>query len=139
MVEMCVAKDEWYMFLLVNKSRGADLLVLVGGDGGEDGLGEAEGLHSLAARHRLVRRELAAEVLPDDVNTRLVLVHGVEDDLKAWKGEKGEVQPLSIWIELMVSEKAQLNRVGSTKNRVFSFPSNFKDFSLWSLKGKKKH
>lgn len=57
-------------------------MVLVGGDGGEDGLREAEGLDSLPARHRLVRRQFAAEVLPDDVNTRLILVHGVEDDLK---------------------------------------------------------
>lgn len=57
------------------------LLVLVSGDGGEDGLGEAEGLDPFPAGHGLVGGQLAAEVLPDDVNARLVLVHGVEDDL----------------------------------------------------------
>lgn len=57
-------------------------MVLVGGDSGEDGLREAEGLHSLPAGHRLVWRQLTAEVLPDDMNSRLILVHGVEDDLK---------------------------------------------------------
>lgn len=59
------------------------LLVLVGGDGGEDGLREAEGLHPLPAGHRLVGGQFAAEVLPDDVDARLILVHGVEDDLQA--------------------------------------------------------
>lgn len=59
------------------------LLVLVSGDGGEDGLGEAEGLDPFAAGHGLVGGQLAAEVLPDDVDARLVLVHGVEDDLGA--------------------------------------------------------
>lgn len=58
------------------------LLVLVSGDGGEDGLREAEGLDSLPAGHWLVWRQFTAEVLPDDMNTRLILVHGVEDDLK---------------------------------------------------------
>lgn len=62
------------------------LLVLVSGDGGENGLREAEGLDSFTAGHRLVGGQLAAEVLPDDVNARLVLVHGVEDDLVGqWK------------------------------------------------------
>lgn len=70
------------------KTKAADLLVLVGGDGGEDGLREAEGLDSLPAGHRLVWRQFAAEVLPDDVNARLVLVHGVEDDLKIFKKGK---------------------------------------------------
>lgn len=59
----------------------ACLLVLVGSDGGEDRLREAEGLNSFSARHRLVWRQFAAEVLPDDVDPRLVLVHGVQDDL----------------------------------------------------------
>lgn len=62
--------------------RAAYLLVLVGSNGGEDGLREAEGLDSLPARHWLVWRQFAAEVLPDDMNTRLILVHGVEDDLE---------------------------------------------------------
>lgn len=64
------------------------LLVLVSGHCGEDGLGEAEGLDSFPAGHRLVGGQLAAEVLPDDVNARLVLVHGVEDDLVGHWGEK---------------------------------------------------
>lgn len=63
----------------------AYLLVLVSGDGSEDRLREAEGLDSLPAGHRLVGRQFAAEVFPDDMNTRLILVHGVEDDLKIWK------------------------------------------------------
>jgi len=58
------------------------LLVLVGSDGSEDCLGEAEGLDSLPTGHRFVWRQFAAEVLPDDVNTRLILVHGVEDNLR---------------------------------------------------------
>lgn len=62
------------------------LLVLVGGDGGEDGLGEAEGFHSFAAGHRLVGGQFAAEVLPHHVHTRLVLVHGVEDNLLGQRG-----------------------------------------------------
>lgn len=60
-------------------------MVLVGGDCGEDSLREAEGLHSLAAGYLLVWRQIAAEVLPDDMNTRLILVHGVEDDLEIWE------------------------------------------------------
>lgn len=67
---------------LKTQTRAAYLLVLVGSDGGEDGLREAEGLDSLPAGHRLVLRQFAAEVLPDDVNARLILVHGVEDDLE---------------------------------------------------------
>lgn len=51
------------------------LLVLVGGDGGEDRLREAEGLYPLPGGNRLVRRQFTAEVLSDDVNTRLILVH----------------------------------------------------------------
>lgn len=66
------------------------LLVLVSGDGGEDGLREAEGLDSFPAGHRLVGGQLAAEVLPDHVNARLVLVHGVEDDLVGQR-ERGGV------------------------------------------------
>lgn len=65
-----------------NEAAATYLLVLVSSDGGEDGLREAEGLDPLPGRHRLVWRQLAAEVLPDDVNARLILVHGVEDDLK---------------------------------------------------------
>lgn len=72
--------------VLLKERREPDLLVLVGGDGGEHGLGEAEGLDPVPARHRLVLGQLAAEVLPDDVDPRLVLVHGVEDDLQ--DGEK---------------------------------------------------
>lgn len=72
------------------------LLVLVSGDGGEDGLREAEGLDSIPAGHRLVGGQLAAEVLPDDMNARLVLVHGVEDDLVGQR-ERGGVRSESGW------------------------------------------
>lgn len=58
-----------------------DLLVLIRCDSGEDGLREAEGLDPLPGGDGLVGGQLAAEVLPDDVNARLILVHGVEDDL----------------------------------------------------------
>lgn len=58
------------------------LLVLVSSDGGEDCLREAEGLHSLPTGYWLVWRKFTAEVLPDDMNTRLILVHGVENDLQ---------------------------------------------------------
>lgn len=64
-----------------DKIRAEYLLVLVGSDGGEDRLREAEGLHSLPSGHGLIWRQLTAEVLPDDMNSRLILVHGVEDDL----------------------------------------------------------
>lgn len=57
-------------------------MVLVGSDCGEDGLREAEGLHSLTAGYWLVWRQIAAEILPDDMNTRLILMHGVENDLE---------------------------------------------------------
>lgn len=73
-----------------NKIR--DLLVLVGSDGGEDSLREAECLNPLPTGHRLVWRQFAAEVLPDDVDTRLILVHGVEDDLKKYERTEGEVE-----------------------------------------------
>lgn len=62
------------------------LLVLVGSDGGKDGLRKAEGFHSLPAGHWLVGRQFTAEVLPDDMNSRLILVHGVEDDLCTQRG-----------------------------------------------------
>ncbi len=39
------------MWFSCEELRAAYLLVLVGGDGGEDGLREAEGLDSLPARH----------------------------------------------------------------------------------------
>lgn len=61
---------------------GADLLVLVGCYGGEDGLGEAEGLDPVTAGDRLGGGEVTAEILANDVYTRLVLVHGVKDDLE---------------------------------------------------------
>lgn len=72
------------------RAQATYLLVLVSSDSGEDRLGEAERLDPLPAGHRLVRGQLAAEVLPDDVNARLVLVHGVEDDLNG-RREKSEV------------------------------------------------
>lgn len=51
-----------------------DLGVLVGGDGGEGGLGEGEGLEDAPAD--------AVEVVGlHDVEARVVAVHGVEDDL----------------------------------------------------------
>lgn len=67
-------------------------MVLVGSDGGEDSLREAECLNPLPTGHRLVWRQFAAEVLPDDVDTRLILVHGVEDDLKKYQRTEGEVE-----------------------------------------------
>lgn len=64
------------------KQNGAAyLLVLVGGDGRKDCFGEAERFNALPARHWFVSRQLTAGVLPDDVNPRLILVHGVKDDL----------------------------------------------------------
>lgn len=58
-----------------------DLLVLISCDSGKDGLREAEGLDPLPGGDGLVGGQLTAEVLPDDVNAWLILVHGVEDDL----------------------------------------------------------
>lgn len=82
------------------------LLVLVSGDSSEDRLREAEGLDSLPAGNRLVGRQFAAEVLPDDMNARLVLVHGVEDDLKKWRERKeDEMQPIVVEFLLKNSKK----------------------------------
>lgn len=53
------------------------LLVLVGRDCGEHCFRKGEGLHTVAGRHGLNGRELIAALLTDDVDTRLVLVHGV--------------------------------------------------------------
>ena len=53
----------------------AYLLVLVGRDGGEDGLGEGGGLDAVTGRHRFHRRQLLAALLADDMDTWLVLVH----------------------------------------------------------------
>lgn len=72
------------------------LLVLVGRDGGEDGLREAEGLDPLPGGDGLVGGQLAAEVLPDDVHAGLVLVHGVEDDLE--RAENTRLHPHQIEI-----------------------------------------
>ena len=100
-----------------NKIR--DLLVLVGGDGGEDSLREAECLNSLPTRHRLVWRQFAAEVLPDDVDTGLILVHGVEDDLKKYEKDTS-------WSGANIVSVIWSNGVIMTshKFRTFSSPHN---------------
>lgn len=54
-----------------------DLLVLICCDCGENSFREAESLHSFPGWHWLGGRELTAEVFPDHMNTRLILVHGV--------------------------------------------------------------
>lgn len=59
-----------------------DLLVLISGDCSENSLREAESLYSLPSGYWLSRRQLTTEVLPDHMDTWLVLVHGVQDDLK---------------------------------------------------------
>jgi len=59
-----------------------DLLVLVGCDRSEDGLWEAERLYSFPCRNRFGWRKLAAEVFSDHVDTGLILVHRVQDDLE---------------------------------------------------------
>lgn len=59
-----------------------DLLVLVGCDRSEDGLWEAERLYSFPCRNRFGWRKLAAEVFSDHVDTGLILVHRVKDDLE---------------------------------------------------------
>lgn len=59
-----------------------DLLVLVGGNRSKDGLWEAECLHTLPSGNRFGWGKLAAEVLPDHMDTRLIFVHGVQDDLE---------------------------------------------------------
>lgn len=61
----------------VNEFGVSYLLVLVGRDRGEHRFREGEGLHAVAARHGLNGRELVTALFTDDVDTRLVLVHGV--------------------------------------------------------------
>lgn len=58
------------------------LLVLIGCDGGEHGLREVECFHSIPNRDRFGGRKVAAEILANHVNSRLVFVHGVKNDLK---------------------------------------------------------
>lgn len=56
------------------------LLVLVGCDCGKLRLGERESLYSVG-RQRLDLRQVEPRVMPDDVNTRFVLMHRLQDDL----------------------------------------------------------
>lgn len=58
------------------------LLVLIGCDGGEHGLREGEGAGALPGRDSSHRGQLLSTLLPDDVDPRLVLVHGVQNDLR---------------------------------------------------------
>lgn len=59
-----------------------DLLVLVGGNCGKDGLWKAESLHTLPGGNSFGWRKLVAEVLSDHMDTGLIFVHGVQDDLE---------------------------------------------------------
>lgn len=65
----------------------ADLGVLIGGYSGEGRLGEGEGLEDAPAHAEQVVRL-------HDVETRLVAVHGVQDDLKG-SSAKQLAQPLN--------------------------------------------
>lgn len=62
-------------------------LVLIGRDGGEDGLREDEGAKLLRLE---VEQRGGVVLLLDDVDPRLVLVHGVQDDLQEDKRGKNE-------------------------------------------------
>lgn len=55
-------------------------LVLIGRDGGEDGLHEHEGAELLGLE---VEQRGRVVLLLDDVDPGLVLVHGVQDDLQS--------------------------------------------------------
>lgn len=57
------------------------LLILIGRDSGEHSLREGEGARALPNRDRSDRGQLLSALLPDDVDARLVLVHGVQNDL----------------------------------------------------------
>lgn len=61
------------------------LLILIGCDGGEHGLGEGEGAGALSSGDSPHWGQLLATLLPDDMHPRLVLVHGVQDDLGSVK------------------------------------------------------
>lgn len=54
------------------------LLVLIGRDGGEDGLSERKGLDPISSWDALHRRQLLPALLPDHMDPGLVLVHGME-------------------------------------------------------------
>lgn len=60
-------------------------MVLVGRDGREFRLGEDEGTEILR-----LRRVLVALVNVNDVETRLVSVHGIQDDLQDTKSTNGD-------------------------------------------------
>ena len=62
-------------------------LVLIGRDGGEDGLDEDEGAELLGLE---VEQRGGVLLLLDDVDPRLVLVHGVEDDLQEDKQSRNQ-------------------------------------------------
>lgn len=67
------------------------LLVLVGCDSGEHCLRKVEGFHSIPYGHRLGGWEIAAEVFADHMDSRLVFVHRVQNDLKRGEGRLWEV------------------------------------------------
>lgn len=62
------------------------LLVLIGCDRGKHGLWKVECFHSIPNRDRLGGWKVAAEILANHMNSRLVFVHRVQNDLKR-KGE----------------------------------------------------
>ena len=56
------------------------LLILIGCDGGELGLGEGKAVHPFSWQ-RLDLRQVHPRVVPDDVHTWLVLMHRLKNDL----------------------------------------------------------
>lgn len=57
------------------------LLILISCDSGEHGLREGEGARALPGRDGPHWGQLLSALLADDVDARLVLVHGVQNDL----------------------------------------------------------
>lgn len=58
------------------------LLILVSCHCCEDSLREVEGFHPISWRNWFCRRKITAEILADDMNTGLVLMHWMQDYLK---------------------------------------------------------
>lgn len=65
------------------------LLILISGDGREDSFWEGECLHSLPRWNRLDGRKIISTVFTDDVDSRLVFVHRMKNNL--CQGKKSQI------------------------------------------------
>ena len=70
------------------------LLILIGRNSGEDSFWKGECFHSLTRWHMLDRRKIISTVFTDDMDTWLVFVHRMKNNL--WQGKKSQVYQESL-------------------------------------------